>query len=133
MLNRIKLKTMKTPLKRLLIVIAAVLVATVAVFAQTELAGKLYKNEQEKKELVNAVMQDQELKAELRERMMKDKEGCSKMMAGNEDMMKMCSKMMAGMENHSSMCSMMMNKEEKPGQEKKADENETQLEEASKS
>jgi formiminotetrahydrofolate cyclodeaminase len=70
----------KTPLKRSLLVIAAVLVATLAVYAQSATVGKLYKNEQEKKELVSAIMQDQELKAELRDRLMEDKEGCSRMM-----------------------------------------------------
>lgn len=119
---------MKTPIKRSLLVIAAVLVATLAVFAQTGLREAL--PERTGKELATAIMQDKELKTELMNRMMKDKEGCSKMMSGNEDMMKMCSKMMAGMGNSSSMCSMMINKNEKPEQE---NENETQLEEAGES
>jgi hypothetical protein len=121
------MRTMKKSLKRSLLIIAGVLVAaTLAVFAQSATVEKLYKNEQEKKELVTAIMQDQELSGEITEKLMGDMECCKEMMAG-KNMMKMCSKMMASMENHSSMCNMMMGKEdkedEKPQQGNKADEN----------
>lgn len=66
-------------MKRSLLLIVAILVATVSIFAQTQLAEKLYKNEKEKKELVTAIMQDQELKAELMNEMMGDKKGCKMM------------------------------------------------------
>jgi multidrug efflux pump subunit AcrB len=123
---------MKKSLKRSLLVIAGVLVATLAVFAQSATVEKLYKNEQEKKELVTAIMQDQELSGEITEKLMADMECCKEMMAGNEHMMKMCSKMMASMENHSSMCNMMMGKDEKPQPDNKADEIKRQLDKADK-
>lgn len=70
---------MKSSMKRSLLLIIAILVATVSIFAQTQFAEKLYKNEKEKKELVTAIMQDQELKTELMTEMMADKKGCKMM------------------------------------------------------
>lgn len=70
---------MKSSMKKSVLVIVAVLVASISIFAQTQLAEKLYKNEKEKKELVTAIMQDQELKAELMNEMVADKKGCKMM------------------------------------------------------
>lgn len=76
---------MKNPMKKSLLVILAVLIASISIFAQTQLVDKLYKNETEKKELVTAIMQDKELTNELMAKLMADMECCKDMMKTDKE------------------------------------------------
>ena len=84
---------MKSSMKRSLLLIAAVLVASISIFAQTQLSEKLYKNEKEKEELVTAIMQDKELTTELTGKLMAEMECCKDMMKTDKEGKKSCNMM----------------------------------------
>jgi hypothetical protein len=119
MLNSKRNKKMKPQIKKYLLLLVAILVATVALYAQAKVQQQKPMQKQEQ----SAVVQSGEANGEAA---MMD---CCKKGAKGEgemkDMMKMCHSMMGNMEKsaeHPAGCSMMGAKEAKPANKEKVNE-----------